>query len=667
VLADGSRSLDLPLRPGEAEPRRAAMARALESLGERFAKLRRQTWVFGVGEPEPWTGKTGTFEVHPQLGSDLSAALEFVASANEELPEAVVVVSDGRLDRPPGDQVETALKRALGALTVPIHTVRLADQVVPDAAIAKVTMPEAVVAHQPVSIRIDLTCVGGLTCGEVEVVARELHADGPAVVKADADVEIVDGRASVELELTLDRSGKRIVELEVDTPEGDEVPANNRRLISVDVARDRVRLLHVAGRPTYDVRALRTWLKSDASVDVVAFFILRTLDDDPGAGHNELALIPFPVDELFTVHLSSFDAIVLQDFDAKPYGLSKHLPALAEYVKQGGGLIMVGGPHAFVSGHYANSPLNEVLPVKLDGVETGKEIDKASFQPRFTAAGKRAPVLGPLRTLIGERLPDMPGTNVVGQPREGATVLLEHPLRQTDGGDPMAVLALGESGSGRTIALTVDGAHKLLFSEFALGAAGRAHGAFWDALLGWLMRDPRFEPARLEIPKGCVAGTPSEVEVRALFAGDARNADVVVTQMGNGREVANETVSLPADGTPVAVPLGVLEAGGYSAAIRLRASDGEGSAPSRFDFACEVGGREWADVRPDAERLTAVSTSTGGVAVGVDDIASIPLPTATRVVAERRIEPLLPPWGWTLLAAGLLGLHWLARRRAGLV
>ena len=84
-------------------------------------------------------------------------------------------------------------------------------------------------------------------------------------------------------------------------------------------------MLHVAGRPTNDVRALRQWLKSDASVDVVAFFILRTPTSDVRAGYNELALIPFPVDELFKEHLPSFDAIVLQDFDAQPYGLEKYL------------------------------------------------------------------------------------------------------------------------------------------------------------------------------------------------------------------------------------------------------------------------------------------------------------------------------------------------------
>ena len=99
-----------------------------------------------------------------------------------------------------------------------------------------------------------------------------------------------------------------------------------------------------------------------ASLDVVAFFILRTQTDKAQATDDELALIPFPVHELFTEHLPSFDAVVLQDIDALEYQIYEHLGSLASYVRRGGGLIMVGGPTAFVNGHYAGTPLASVLP-----------------------------------------------------------------------------------------------------------------------------------------------------------------------------------------------------------------------------------------------------------------------------------------------------------------
>jgi hypothetical protein len=325
---------------------------------------------------------------------------------------------------------------------------------------------------------------------------------------------------------------------------------------------------------------------------------------------------------------------------------------------------MVGGPNAFVSGNYGGTALASVLPVELEGIRHDDAVDLASFVPRVTRAGRHAPVLEPLHALLGDRLPEMPGTNVVGEAREGATVLLEHPSLITKGGGAMPVLALGEYGSGRTIALSVDGAHNLLFSRFAADAAGRAHGAFWDALLGWLMRDPRFEPAKVSLAKSCIAGEDTALELRAAFVDEGTKASVTVQRMGSGEAVRETEVALPGGDEPVSVPLGKLDAGGYTATIRLQRQGR--SAPSRYDFACEVGGDEWADPRPDAARLAAIAKATGGRAVDAEGVDELPLPDAAQVVAERRVKPLLPPWAWSLIAAACLGGHWIVRRRGGL-
>jgi uncharacterized membrane protein len=282
------------------------------------------------------------------------------------------------------------------------------------------------------------------------------------------------GAATVELSLTLERAGSRIVEVAIQAPSGDVIPENNRRLITFDVARDRVRVLHVAGRPTYDVRALRTWLKADASVDVVAFFILRTRTDEVKATDEDLALIPFPVHELFSEHLPSFDAVVLQDFNAAPYELLQHLPSLAKYVERGGGLIMVGGPDAFSGGHYAGTRLADVLPVEMTEAPGETPYDLASFTPRYTDVARIVPVLRPLRALLGDALPEFPGANRVGDARPGSYVLWTHPFLRTRSGAPMPLLSLGEEGDGRAIALAVDGTHRLAYSALASETSGRA-------------------------------------------------------------------------------------------------------------------------------------------------------------------------------------------------
>jgi hypothetical protein len=117
----------------------------------------------------------------------------------------------------------------------------------------------------------------------------------------------------------------------------------------------------------------------------------------------------------------------------------------------------------------------------------------------------------------------------------------------------------------------------------------------------------------------------------------------------------------PPDVTSIDLPVPPLEAGAYSA--RLRSSDG---STTRHDFACEGGGDEWADSRPDPKRLEALARATGGAFAMAADAATLPLPKPTMISAERHVTPLAPPWVWTLSAAFLLGVHWVARRRSGL-
>jgi uncharacterized membrane protein len=664
VLADTSRSMALE-QPGG--PRWQARDRALEALARTSNSARLTVLGFGEGPPAPLPMTLGdrAGEELTTRGphSDLGAALRAIAASPEERPAAVVVVTDGRLDDPPEDESEASL-RALGdAVHVPVDTVATTRDAPADASVRRVSAAGAAVAHVPLPLRVEVGCAGGVTCDDLTVTARELRDDGPPSVLASGLAHVKDGKAALDLTITLERAGARIVEVSLVPPPGDTIAANDRRLVTFDVARERVRVLHVAGRPTDDVRALRQWLKSDASVDVVAFFILRTPTDDVRATQNELALIPFPVDELFTEHLPSFDAIVLQDFDAQPYGLEKYLPNVERYVRGGGGLVMVGGQNSFVAGGYAGTPLATVLPVDLDGTPGATSADTSSFVPDWTPEGRAAPLLSLLRDVVGDELPQMPGANVLGDVRPGGVALWSHPTRTTKSGAKMPVLAVGEAGDGRTIAMGVDGAWELEFSALGARTAGRGHGALWDGLLGWLMRDARFEPAQIEVVGGCTAGLPSTVRARLLPAppgGRPQTVVLDVTRIDKPQAPVHLERPRP-DGTTIELALPALEAGGYAARLRVA-----GGGATRHDFACEAGGDEWADSRPDPKRLEALAAATGGKFVYADDAASLPLPKPTVVNAERHVTPVAPPWTWTLAAAALLGVHWIARRRSGL-
>jgi uncharacterized membrane protein len=667
VLADASRSMALPGDDGR--PRSEARDRAIERLRGGGRTARFVVLGFGQGAPRLLDEAGGAASDHAARDphSDLGAAVRALAASPEERPASVVVVSDGRLDDPPEGAAAPAL-RALGeALRVPVSTIATTRESPADASVRRVSAAGAAVAHVPLPLRVEVGCAGGLACDEVPVTARELRDDGPPANLASGVAHVKDGKATLDLTITLERAGTRIVEVAIDPPAGDTIAANDRRLVTFEVARERVRLLHVAGRPTNDVRALRRWLKSDASVDLVAFFILRLTDSDLHATEKELALIEFPVDELFSAQLPSFDAVILQDFDGEPYGLGKYLDNIRQYVRRGGGLVIVGGKNAFTAAGYGGTPLADVLPVALDppgGAGGAGGADVTPLVPQWTPDGLGAPLLEPLRGVLGgDELPEMSGANILGDLREGSVALWTHPTRTTSGGAPMPVLAIGEAGDGRTIALGVDGTWELEFSQLGARTAGRGHGALWDGLLGWLMRDPRFEPAQVEVAGGCTAGLASTLRARLPASGSRSSRPVVLDIArldGPGHDIHLEA-EWPAESGFVDFALPPLEAGGYTARLRIG-----GGTTTRRDFACEAGGDEWADSRPDPDRLRALAEATGGAFALASDAGSLPLPRPTVVSAERHVTPVAPPWIWTAVAAALLGAHWTARRRGGL-
>jgi hypothetical protein len=174
------------------------------------------------------------------------------------------------------------------------------------------------------------------------------------------------------------------------------------------------------------------------------------------------------------------------------------------------------------------------------------------------------------------------------------------------------------------------------------------------------MRDPRYEPAQVELESQCMAGIPLSLRVRPL-PGSGGALNVEITRLERREVVVRKQDRVLSGGEPARVDVGKLEPGGYRARVWV------GSGPAmRRDFACERGGDEWADSRPDEARLRAISRATGGQFLRASSASELALPAATEVAAERRVEPWLPPWTWTLLAASALGVHWIARRKKGL-
>ena len=78
---------------------------------------------------------------------------------------------------------------------------------------------------------------------------------------------------------------------------GELTTINNRAVVAIDGVRDKLRVLLVSGEPHAGERTWRNLLKSDASVDLVHFTILRPPEKQDGTPIHELSLIAFPTRE----------------------------------------------------------------------------------------------------------------------------------------------------------------------------------------------------------------------------------------------------------------------------------------------------------------------------------------------------------------------------------
>jgi len=502
-----------------------------------------------------------------------------------------------------------------------------------------------------------------------------LRREGQVVAQATVRLEPGKETYAVPLSFAPDTTGTFVLTVSTPVLPGEAVVENNSRSFVLRVIRDRVRVLLVAGRPTWDERFLRGLLKQDPNVDLVSFFILRTAGDNPGP-QDQLSLIPFPVGEIFGEQLRTFDAVIFLDFAYQPYrslDIERFLPNLREYVRGGGAFAMVGGDQSFAQGHYAGTPIGEILAVNpVEGLGETAE----PFRARLTPEGRRHPVtsLAPgeaANEAAWNALPAIPGLNLTAPlaAADGARVLLEAPTILVDG-RPAPVVAVREIGSGRSLAVTTDATWYWGFVAAGDGQGGRAHQRFWNAALRWLVRDPSLTPLQVQPDRPTVEpGDPVgfSLSVRGPDYGPAPGTPVAGELVAeDGRVVGRAQARAGADGTarlefPPPPP----------GAYRLQAQAEPAGAPTErvaAAVAVRASGPEDADVAPRPEILRQVADATGGTFTRLPrgSLPELRLREPEVVeVGRKRDEPLWDRWWYLAILAGALGGEWLLRRRFG--
>ena len=665
MLVDASRSMGLATPNGtRAEAVAAHMKRHAGAFNEVSQRALIEPMTFGLrthpADPLPETLAAD------KPGTDLLRALNEVSwqSSGRELG-GVILYSDG-IDTQ-GLTIDAARRKG-AQLEAPIYAIGFADDdSAPDLAIRRVIADDFAFVHNTVTLQVMLE-QHGLDLPEVAVTLKQ---DGR--VLQSKPVQFEDGSGQVTFEFKPRRIGKQVYQVSVPVQAKEVVDSNNERSLVLKVIRDRIRVLQVAGRPSWDERFLRELLKRNPNVDLISFFILRSTTDLQKAPQEELALIPFPVNELFTSpEIDTFDVVIYQNFSYLPYRMRRYLRYVRDYVYGGGSFLMVGGNLAFEDGHYAATEIADVLPVQLGG---SLPWDEAPFRPRLTPQGRRHPItrIGPPGEppdAVYRSLPKLAGFNSSVSLMGDAQALLRHP--SLPGNPP--VVAIREVARGRTMAVTTDSLWNWRFTAVGDGGAGREFDRFWNNALRWLIRDPDLARVRLSADRSVVLlGEPVGAEARVLgpdyqgMGGADVEARLVLLADGGRQVLQTKAVTTGTDGRAV-IAFGDVPAGTYNVEVRAQ-KDGERIGRATEPVIVEAAEVELQSPFPRPDIMRAFAEGSGGRFVDINEgLPELQIKDARRVEVDRtRRITIWDSWPAFLTLLILAGLEWWLRRRSGLL
>ena len=677
VLVDRTASMSFPTAPG-GPTRSQAVADALEALAPDIEALKdRYSFDFFGVDPELAPISLETIRSQPPVAgrTDLLSvirALKAEESASTRKLAGVLWLSDGADNTDLAQGMTARAKASLRDLGVPVSTVAVGQGGLKDLAIDAVRVDDFAFVRNSVTAEVEVHA-RGFGGKSVPVVLRR---EGQTV--ATKNVQFVEDEDTqvVKFTFTPDQTGRFVYTVSMPVYPDEAVAENNSRSFSLKVIRDRVRVLLVAGRPTWDERFLRGLLRQDANVDLISFYILRNTTDESGAydERSELSLIPFPHEEIFRTKISTFDVIMIMNFgnEDRAVALTPYDRDLREYVNNGGALAYVGGDRSFGDSTAVVNPFADVLPVEAAGAA-----DVSLFKPRLTPEGLRHPITALVNGTTSTsnawgELPSLPGANIT-RAKPGATVLLDHPFAVV-GGKSAPVLAIWEYGRGRSLALMTDSSWYWAFTSHVNGAPSRSYERFWNNAIRWLVRDPELTTLGVTAdPPSVEPGKPVSISVVARTsdyqAAPGALIELELRSADDGKVVGTQQVIAGSDGT-MRVEFPPPPPGAYKI-IGKASKDGRSLGESTDAVAVRAVGPELADARVNSQLLKDLAAAAKGTffdSPSAIALSRLPLNEPPLVeVGRSKDQPLWDRWYWLALMVTIVGVEWALRRRFGYI
>ncbi len=463
VLVDDSESMNLPLQseapsgPTRAQWVESALQeKSIRDLSDRHLSV--SLWRTSDLAPlQPGRTRQATASSSP-LGEALKGLRD---KFREGRLEAIVLMTDGQNTRGP------LPSQAGSQLGVPVYPVGLGS---PEAgwelAIEELNIPEKAFQDEAVPIQAVIGQRGVSDDATLEVKLTLAIDDRPAIEEiltlAPGQTRLVWQGENTFTEPGQYRLEAKIVPLapaSIRLPD-EAVQAQMRKSASLAILRNRYSVVLFSGSPSWEFKYLRQALEEDPRLDVLplwpkpdgALAVAAPIGTRPQGPLENLASALGQSSDKTTLlkSLSSVDLLILGNLKTlSPTGQNPSLTgdecqSIANWVtRQGGNLMLLGGPEMFGSSGPAFSPLRELTPVQL--ADSGDYSAQLVFL-QITEAAQRSEGLSTLRQTGLDILGPLAAYHRLGPPRIGAEVLVE-----TRQGIP--IIAWQSTGSGRVMVL----------------------------------------------------------------------------------------------------------------------------------------------------------------------------------------------------------------------
>ena len=612
LVVDESASQGVGIRPDQVAEAVAAVETEIATLGN--TELR----IVGVSDSD---GNRGTL------------LMEALTNALTEEPRAriagAILLTDGQLH-----DIER-----LPDLPAPMHALLTGEDDDWDRRLIVRNAPAFAIIGEPITLTIRIDDQGAVPA---DVLGREAEIDISVDGEPPERFEVPVGR-DLKLPVTLRHGGMNVIQFTLPEVDGELTTRNNTAVVQINGVRDRLRVLLVSGEPHAGERTWRNLLKSDASVDLVHFTILRPPEKQDGVPVNELSLIAFPTRELFLEKVSEFDLIIFDRYKRRGILPSIYLDNVRQYVEDGGAVLIAAGPDFASADSIYRSPLADIIPAEPTG-----RVREEAYRPGVTEVGQRHPVTeGFMPVGDADDAPWGRWLRLIDVNEQSGTTVMS-------GLDDRPLLVLDRVGEGRVALLASDQAW--LWSRGYDGGGPQLE--LLRRLAHWMMKE-------------------TDLEEEALTA-TAEGQTITITRRTLGETVGDVSITGP-DGETALVEL-IEDAPGRFGAVwegpdiglhRLSEGDQEAvialgpSSPREFEqtiasstlldepVAAKRGGIvKISDTLPDIRRVRPGRVAAGRGWIGIT-------PREAYLTADIRVSPLLPAWAMLLLASLLAVGAWL--------